>query len=410
MREPRVDLSSAPAPGPGPRHSSIVPESPSPSNKHQGRRSPPLNGALLAPAEEQAAELPAGPPILIVSIDTESEFDWNGPFLRTQTSVRNVRNQSMAQEIFDRFGVRPIYLVDYAVATQPEAYLPLREIFQSKRCEIGAHLHPWITPPFLEELGARASFSQNLPVSLQRVKLTQLTEAIERSFDFHPLAYRAGRLGVGEEIAEILVSLGYQIDMSVLPGIDMRRIYGPDFRQGLDRPYWFGSDLSLLEIPATPCFAGLLAGRALPKAVSIELYDQLSRPSLERFRIRGVFSRLRLLEWIPPSPEGVTLTELHRLTREFLSRSRRVFVLSYHSSSLLPGSTQYVQSASDLTDFLGRIEGFLDFFIGKLGGVTMTPSELRAVLPQRQQPQRFLPEQQPPAAAALLGEAGRAGE
>ena len=69
--------------------------------------------------------MPAGPPILIVAVDTESEFDWNGPFLRTQTSVRNVRNQSMAQEIYDRFGVRPIYLVDYAVATQPEAYLPL---------------------------------------------------------------------------------------------------------------------------------------------------------------------------------------------------------------------------------------------------------------------------------------------
>ncbi len=114
----------------------------------------------LPPHEQQLAELPAGPPILIVSIDTESEFDWNGPFLRTQTSVRNVRYQSMAQEIFDRYGVRPIYLVDYAVATQPEAYLPLREIFQSKRCEIGAHLHPWITPPFLEELGARASFTR----------------------------------------------------------------------------------------------------------------------------------------------------------------------------------------------------------------------------------------------------------
>ncbi len=346
-----------------------------------------------------------------MSIDTESEFDWNGPFLRTQTSVRNVRNQSMAQEMFDRFGVRPIYLVDYAVATQPEAYLPLREIYQSKRCEIGAHLHPWITPPFLEELSARASFSQNLPASLQKAKITQLTEAIERSFDFHPLCYRAGRLGVGEEIAEMLISLGYKIDMSVLPGIDMHRIYGPDFRQGLDRPYWFGRDLALLEIPATPSFVGLLAARAMPKAVSIELYDQLSRPIFDKLHMRGVLARLRLLEWIPPSPEGVTLSELHRLLRAFLSRGNRVFVLSYHSSSLLPGSTEYVRSQADLSGFLSRIEKFLDFFINKLGGISMTPSELRAVLAPGQQFRPLALEHQPHSApAALLGEAGRAGD
>jgi hypothetical protein len=366
---------------------------------------------LLAPAEQQLADMPAGPPILIVAVDTESEFDWNGPFLRTQTSVRNVRNQSMAQEIFDRFGVRPIYLVDYAVATQPEAYLPLREIFHSQRCEIGAHLHPWITPPFLEELSPRASFSQNLPVSLQKAKLTELTEAIERSFDFRPLCYRAGRLGVGEEIADLLQSLGYHIDMSVLPGIDMRPIHGPDFRRGLDRPYWFGHHLSLLEIPATPCFAGLLAARALPKSVSIELYDQLARPPLDRLRMRGVFARLGLLEWLPPTPEGVTISELRRLMRAFLSRHQRVFVLSYHSSSLLPGSTEYVRSQSDLSGFLSRIEQFLDFFIGKLGGISMTPSEVRAVLPQGQQRHPSLPEhQQQPAAKTRLDGAGIAGE
>ena len=66
------------------------------------------------------------------------------------------------QDIFDRFGVRPVYLVDYAVATQPEGYGPLREIVQSAPCQIGAHLHPWITPPLSEALGDRTSFSHNL--------------------------------------------------------------------------------------------------------------------------------------------------------------------------------------------------------------------------------------------------------
>src|SRR5712671_3849624 len=213
--------------------------------------------ALLTPAARQVAGLSSGPPILIVAVDTEAEFDWSGPFLRTHTSVRNLRHQRLAQEVFDGFGVRPVYLVDYAVATQSEGYMPLREIVQSGRCEIGAHLHPWITPPFAEDLSDRTSFSHNLPAWLQKEKLARLTEAIVSNFGVHPISYRAGRYGVGEEIGGILESLDYRIDMSVQPGIDMRRLHGPDFRQSLDRPYWFGRGWALLEIPTTPAFTGL---------------------------------------------------------------------------------------------------------------------------------------------------------
>src|ERR1700730_18299632 len=155
--------------------------------------------ALLTPAERQVAALSSGPPILIVAVDTEAEFDWSGPFLRTHTSVRNLRHQRLAQEIFDRFGVRPVYLVDYAVATESEGYIPLREIVQSERCEIGAHLHPWITPPFVDELSNRTSFSNNLPAWLQMEKLSRLTEAIISNLGVQPISYRAGRYGVGEE-------------------------------------------------------------------------------------------------------------------------------------------------------------------------------------------------------------------
>jgi hypothetical protein len=335
---------------------------------------------LLSPDERQAAPRPPGPPILLVTVDTEEEFDWRGPFLRTLTSVRNLREQKAAQAIFDRFGVRPTYLVDYAVATQPEGYLPLREFLQSGRCEIGAHLHPWITPPLTEELGERTSFCHNLPAALQKDKLARLTDAIAESFGARPVSYRAGRLGVGEEMADILEALGYQIDLSVLPGIDQRRTYGQDFRKGLDRPYWFGRNGRLLEIPETCGFTGLLTHQAVPRRLQVDLYNWLGHPPLDRLRARGVFVRLRLLEQIPLSPEGVEFAQLRLLTHALLRRGRRVFVLSYHSSSLLPGNTEYVRSSSDLSAFLRTIEQYLELFIGELGGVAMTPSELRAVL------------------------------
>jgi hypothetical protein len=335
---------------------------------------------LLNPLPCQLAGVLPGGPVLIVAIDTEAEFNWRGPFRRSHTSVRNLRQQAAAQAIFDRFRVRPVYLVDYTVASQPDGYMPLREIYQSSGCEIGAHLHPWITPPFVEELGERTSFSHNLPPSLQRVKLARLTEAIIANLDIRPVAYRAGRYGVGEEIAEILEELDYRVDMSVLTGVDMRPLHGPDFRRTLDRPYWFGRDQALLEIPLTVGFVGGLADSALPKALAARLYRYLARPSLDRLRLRGAFARLRLLEWISLSPEGAAFDKLRRLTLALLARGNRLFVLSYHSSTLLPGSTEYVRSESDLSRFLRVIEQYLEFFIGEMGGLSMTPTELRAHL------------------------------
>ena len=239
------------------------------------------DNALLAPGEHNLVEIPPGPPILIVAVDLEAEFDWNGPRPRTENSVQNVREQILAQKIFERFGVRPIYLVDYAVATEANGYGPLRELIASRTCEIGAHLQAWENPPFAEELSERTSYNHNLPAWLQKEKLHRLTEAIQSNIGVRPpVTYRAGRYGVGEEIAWILRSLGYQIDMSTRPGIDLRRQHGPDFRRVFNRPYWFGDDRALLEIPLTVGFSGLFSSSLLPRALTADFYDLLSRPGL----------------------------------------------------------------------------------------------------------------------------------
>jgi hypothetical protein len=125
---------------------------------------------------------------------------------------------------------------------------------------------------------------------------------------------------------------------------------------------------------------GILGHPKLPTALGVQLYDAISRPRLNRMRSLGIFARLKLLERLPLSPEGVTISELRRLTHWRLDQGKRVLVFSYHSSSLLPGSTEYVRSESDLTLFLRRITEYLDFFMGELGGVCMTPLEFRSTL------------------------------
>jgi hypothetical protein len=338
--------------------------------------------SLLKPRVDDLVDVPAGPPILIVLIDAEAEFDWDGPFLRSHISVQNLSRQVTAQRIFDQLNVRPTYLVDYAVATQPEGYEPIRELLQSGRCEIGAHLQPWENPPFAEELSARTSFNHNLPAWLQKEKLQRLTDVIEDTFGIKPVAYRAGRYGVGNEMAWILEEMGYQIDVSVLPGYDLRARHGPDFRYAFTRPYWFGRNRNLLEIPLTTGFSGLLARGHEPQTPSATLYAALARPEAARLHLPGVFARLSLLERITLTPEGMSIQELKRLTRLLLGRGHRVFTFNYHSSALLPGYTPYVRTEADLERMIQTIDEYLHFFVDQLGGMAMTPTEFRALVPR----------------------------
>jgi glycosyltransferase involved in cell wall biosynthesis len=350
------------------------------ASKHPPLPRPSSDNALLAPGQHNLVEILPGPPILIVGVDLEAEFDWNGPRPRTDNSVQNVREQSLAQKIFERFGVRPIYLVDYAIATEANGYGPLRELIASQTCEIGAHLQAWENPPFAEELSERTSYNHNLPAWLQKEKLHRLTEAIQSNLGVRPTAYRAGRYGVGEEIAWILRSLGYRIDMSTRPGIDLRRQHGPDFRRVFNRPYWFGSDRDCLEIPLTVGFCGLFSSSLLPRALTADFYDLLLRPGLRMAHGPGYFARLGLLERIALTPEGISFEEMKRLTRRLMKRGNRVFSFNYHSSSLLPGYTPYVRTIGDRDRFLSKIERYLEMFFSELGGVAMTPGEFRALV------------------------------
>ncbi|MHC4817066.1 MAG: polysaccharide deacetylase family protein, partial [Planctomycetota bacterium] len=110
-------------------------------------------------------------PTLSVVVDTEEEFDWSKGFFREKTSVRHLEHIVRVQRIFDEFDICPTYVVDYPVATQPEGTLPLKEILDSGRAEIGAHVHPWVNPPFEEEVSSRHSFPGNLGRDLEARKL-----------------------------------------------------------------------------------------------------------------------------------------------------------------------------------------------------------------------------------------------
>ncbi len=311
-------------------------------------------------------------PKLLVVVDTEEEFDWSKPHSRSEVGVDHMKHQDRAQRVLERYRVKPTYVVDYPIASQEQGFRPLREWFEDGRCALGAHLHPWVNPPFEEELSVRNSYPGNLPKALERAKLASLTETIERNFGHRPTVYRAGRYGLGPASGETLENLGYEIDTSVVPLTDFSRDGGPDFSAFDVDPFWFGPKSELLEIPLTVGWCGGLRkrGRGLQPRILSNLGMRLHLP--------GVFARLGLFERIRLTPEGTNFSELKRLTDTMLATGRRLFVFSYHSPSVVPGNTPYVRTESELQAFLGLIDKFCEYFIGVCGGEGVTPHEVRA--------------------------------
>lgn len=68
------------------------------------------------------------------------------------------------------------------------------------------------------------------------------------------------------------------------------------------------------------------------------------------------------------------------LVRAMIRRGQRIFMLSYHSPSMVPGNTPYVRTKQDLRTFMDRVEAFCDRFFGELGGTTSDPLAVREML------------------------------
>lgn len=310
-------------------------------------------------------------PILFVVVDTEEEFDWDAPFTRNQTGVGHLRSVEGVQRLFDRYRLRPTYVIDFPVASQPDGYGPLNEIVKSGRCSIGAHLHPWVTPPHVETLNRPNSFACNLGPTLERAKLVGLMDVIGQNLGVRPRIYKAGRYGIGRSTLPLLDELEFEVDQSVMPHYDFSGDGGPSFKAFDAAPFLFGARRRLLELPCTCGYLGA-AGQAAEA-----VHDTVTSPALQWTRLGGIAARLRIAERLVLSPEGFTETDMRRVTAALLRRGIRTFTLTFHSPSINAGHTPYVRTAGDLERFLGRIESYLDYFFGALGGTTATPEDFR---------------------------------
>jgi hypothetical protein len=305
---------------------------------------PPPDGAYLDLPESFGRRV-------VVFVDTEEEFDWTKPHSRDARSTGAAESLPLIHRRLRGYGVSPVYLIDHPIASDPRCVATLREFQELGECTVGTQLHPWVNPPFEEEVNPTNSFPGNLPRVLERAKLERLTEVIESGVGRRPTIYRAGRYGVGPHTAALLVDLGYQVDVSVRSTFDYRADGGPDFSRIRPLPYRVGGR-DLVEIPLTAGFVGAARRHG----------HGLFRAAGRVARLRGLLARSRLLGRVALTPEGMPLADTRELVDRLVDDDLRLFSISFHSPTVEPGNTPYVRNMRDLDLFYAWWDGMFDHF------------------------------------------------
>ena len=319
---------------------------------------------------------------LVVSIDTEADDQWAHG---RPVTCENARYLDSLQRLCDAHGVIPTYLLTTEMAEDAHAVALLSEWVGRERAEVGAHLHPWTTPPFEDAPGRRLNdaahvYPSSLPDSLVRAKLEALTAQIEANLGTRPRCYRAGRFGMNASTARILTDLGYVVDSSVTPLVAWRDAAAssgrpPDFRHHRAAPFVIAGsgDPGLVELPVTVTLSSRWVRRH-PRSTGA----YLSRPArIARRVLHGGHSRPEPV-WLRPFAHQ-TAADLRRAWLAAADDGCGTAVMMFHSSELMPGGSPHRGTRRSVTELLAMLDEF--FRCCALSGgtpVTMTEGARRA--------------------------------
>ncbi|GGA36380.1 polysaccharide deacetylase family protein [Sphingomonas psychrolutea] len=275
-----------------------------------------------------------------VLVDTEEEFDWNAPLGRQSHGVSAITALPDAHRRFADRGVALTYMVDYPIATDARAIDILATCLADGVSAIGTQLHPWVNPPFDEALTPANSYAGNLPEATEAAKIDALTGAITAAFGTRPVAYRAGRYGIGPNTLRLLAARGYLLDSSMRSRYRYVDDGGPDFAEISNHAFRAGA---MIEVPLTTVYTG----RA--RTGGTRLYRLLAAVP----KGRGLFARAGLLSRVALTPEDMPVKDALEAIAVAVGEGLRLLNFAFHSPSVAPGFTPYVRDAADLARFHG---------------------------------------------------------
>jgi len=305
------------------------------------------------------------PLYLAITLDVEEEGLFSGRYPREGGGVTNVAELKRLEFIPKEFGFPLTLLVTYPVARDPAAREVLAYWQKEYGAEIGAHLHPWNTPPFWDLPYQEPISSTRLPLALLGAKVGVLVACLEEAFGTSPRSFRMGRFDWTPALLELLPRFGIRVDSSMVPLT--QKVGGPRHFLAPPDPFWLSSpdsaDPPLLEAPVTMVPVCANTPRMVHRFSSLfpgKLGETL-RSWFPYVGAAGIHPA-----WFPLVSMRLAAF-LHR------RRGGRVLTLFLHSSELLPGGGNPNFSTSQAVDRLvAKLRTFLTWLVqtGPISGVT----------------------------------------
>ena len=313
-------------------------------------------------------------PALLVGIDTEGDNQWDLGARQEQT-FENIYALPKLHALFERYGVRPTYVVTWPVASDERSQQVLRYLLLRGDCEIGAHHHAWETPPCTPEDVQRHPYASTLPLAQFEAQLAELTAAITRATGERPVSYRSGRFGFDASHVAPLEREGYLVESSVAPLFYEGHKGGPDFVEAPLRPYFLSYDSAVrpgtsrvLEVPCSSMLHRQVPDR-LAWAYARAPFPYTTRRVLRKLGVARV-------DWLRPSYSSVDA--MCTLARRLVNRGVPVLNMLFHSSEAIVGGSPYNKTEGELGAFLNRLDTFLAFATGELKAEPLTLREFHA--------------------------------
>ncbi|NMC37098.1 MAG: hypothetical protein GYA41_02110 [Bacteroidales bacterium] len=314
----------------------------------------------------------------ILSIDTEGDNQWD---YGRELSTENIRFVPRFQDFCDKHKIKPTYLVTSEVCQDGYAREILKDYMTGGRAEVGAHLHSWTTPPFIDRKGFRFNddehpYASELPSQLLNDKIRSLTDEVSESFGQKPSSFRSGRYGFNENVARILMENSYVVDSSVTPFTDWSANKGisdlnggPDFTGLTPAAFeYLSGEKKILEIPVSiiPTKFPLNKNLSLAKFYFQNVDNNILLKALRKFFYKDQPVWLRPFEWTTP--------DLFRdLVEEAVHWKLQFLVMMFHSSELMPGCSIYRKDEGSIEKLYDLLAVFFEYLKEKkIESVTLT--------------------------------------
>lgn len=291
-----------------------------------------------------------------VTIDSEEEWDWDGPFPVENLETANIRQLDVFHSICLANGARPTYFVNHAVMSDNCSRDVILSIGEQESVELGMHIHPWNTPPILPgPVKARDSFIHNLPRELALEKLeTTYDTFVENGVT--PTSFRGGRYSCGPVVQEFLFDRGFRVDASICPFSKWADEGAPDYSERDLRPVVVGANAageSLWEVPLSRAYS------RRPFHFWRKLLRFIEDSPLANLRLVGLAGRLNLLRQLWLNFESESIAQMRQFIRLATNWKIPHLCFTVHSSSLAVGPGPYCRTENDRRRILTAVDEIL---------------------------------------------------